>query len=271
MEYYEEGALRSVLHSDEMMKPWQWCVETCAQIASGLRFIHREGMMHRDLHSGNLLHKRTSTASKDNDEITDIADFGLSVAADSVAREQNGKYGVIPYMAPELFRGQPHTQSSDVYAFGIIMWEVSSQQSPFSGHDHDVLLMLEICNGIRPTIVDRTPKCWSDLMQRCWHQDQSKRPTADEIFDVAIDWKLILDNKRDDHDGIRQQFAEADTYRKQRPRPRRQELHSGACYSSRFIPHITDKLVSAYIQSQHNSLDIEQEEWAAEVSVICGI
>ena len=115
--------------------------------------------MHRDLHSGNLLHKCVSSVLKDNDEATDIADFGMSVAADSVARERDGKYGVIPYMAPELFRGQPHTQSSDVYAFGIIMWEVSSHQSPFSGHNHDLLLMLEICNGLRPTVVDATPKC----------------------------------------------------------------------------------------------------------------
>ena len=85
---------------------------------------------------------------------------------------------------------------------------------------------------------------------------------------MVNDWLDILDGYKDDHDGIKQQFAEADAYRKQQcPRPRRQEQHPGACYSSRFVPHITDKVISAYIQTQHNSLDIEQEEWAAEVSV----
>ena len=81
------------------------------------------------------------------------------------------------------------------------------------------------------------------------------------------DWDEILEGRQDGHDGIKQQFAEADAYRKQRPQPRRQELHSGACYSSRFIPHIFDKLITAYIGSRQNSLDSEQEELAAEVSV----
>ena len=148
------------------------------------------------------------------------------------------------------------------------MWEVSSQQSPFSGHNHDVLLMLEICNGLRPTLVDATPKCWSDLMQRCWHPNPPNRPSAKEVSDILFDWFMIINGVRYDHDGIKQQFAEADAYREQRPRPRRQERqHPGACYSSRFVPHISDKVISAYVQSQHNSLDIEQEDWAAEVSV----
>ena len=193
MQYYTEGALRSVLQSDEMMKTWLRCVDRCGQIASGLALIHKEDIVHRDLHSGNLLHQLSKRS--DYDAATEIADFGMSVAADSVARERDGKYGVIPYMAPELFRGQPHTQSSDVYAFGIIMWEVSSQQSPFSGHNHDVLLMLQICNGLRPTLVDATPKCWSDLMQRCWHPNPSNRPTADEVEDIVCNWDMILQGK----------------------------------------------------------------------------
>src|SRR5688572_20413043 len=98
MQYYSEGALRSVLQSDEMMKTWQWCVNSCSDIAISLKFIHEEGMIHRDLHSGNVLQKHMST----NDEVTCIADFGMSIAADSVAGGQDGKYGVIPYMAPEL-------------------------------------------------------------------------------------------------------------------------------------------------------------------------
>ena len=98
MRFYPEGALRSVLHSDEMMKTWQWCVNTCARIAECLKNIHKEGMVHRDLHNRNLLYRITRTVLKDKHELTDIADFGMSVAADSVACERDGKYGVIPYM-----------------------------------------------------------------------------------------------------------------------------------------------------------------------------
>ena len=83
---------------------------------------------------------------------------------------------------------------------------------------------------------------------------------------MVHDWLDILEGRPDDHDGIKQQFAEADAYRKQRPRPRRHEKHPGACYSSRFVPHISDKVISAYVESRRNSLDIEQEDWDAEVS-----
>ena len=84
---------------------------------------------------------------------------------------------------------------------------------------------------------------------------------------MVHDWLYILEGRRNDHDGFKQQFADADASRKQRPRLRRQEQHPGACYSSRFVPHISDKVISAYVESQHNSLDIEQEDWATEVSV----
>ena len=104
MEHYSEGTLRSVLQSDEMMQAWQSCVAACANIAIGLRNIHKEGMVHRDLHSGNLLNVFGRNAKQDRVLVTDIADFGMSIAADSVAGGQDGKYGVIPYMAPELFR-----------------------------------------------------------------------------------------------------------------------------------------------------------------------
>jgi hypothetical protein len=129
--------------------------------------------------------------------------------------------------------------------------------------------MLKICNGLRPTIVDDegTPECWIDLMQRCWDPDPSKRPTASEAHRIIRDWWSILEGRRDDHDGIRQQFTKADAYRKQRPQLRRQEQHPGARYSSRFVPHITDKVITAYAQSQHSNLEIEQEDLAAEVSV----
>src|SRR6185295_2018618 len=206
-------------------------------------------------------HEYANTPDKDNEELTYIADFGMSIAADSVAGGRDCKYGVIPYMAPELFRGQPHTKSSDVYAFGMIMWEVSSHQSPFSERDHDVLLMLDICDGLRPTIVEGTPKCWVDFMQRCWDPDPSERPTAREANDTVFDWYWILAGTRDDYDGIRQQFAEAEAYRKQCPWPKRQEQqHSGACYSSRLVPHITDEMITAYTRQ-----DIEKN-WTAVVS-----
>src|SRR5262245_30336994 len=68
---------------------------------------------------------------------------------------------------------------------------------------------------------------------------------------------MILEGKRDDHDGIKQQFAEADAYRQQQgPQPRKQEQqHPGACYSSRFIPHISDKVMPRQVNLPRTAVE----------------
>ena len=49
----------------------------------------------------------------------------------------DGSYGVIPYMVPELLWGRPHSKASDMYAFGMIMWELSAGEPPFSDCEHN--------------------------------------------------------------------------------------------------------------------------------------
>ena len=66
--------------------------------------------------------------------------------------------GVMSYLAPELLNGcGSYSQETDIYAFGIIMWEVSSEQRPFHQFKHDIDLALQICQGLRPEITEDTP------------------------------------------------------------------------------------------------------------------
>ena len=60
----------------------------------------------------------------------------------------------MPYIAPELFNGGVYSQASDVYAFGIIMWEISSGEKPFDDIVHDKVLSLRILKGF----VQKLPK-----------------------------------------------------------------------------------------------------------------
>ncbi|PKK66968.1 kinase-like protein, partial [Rhizophagus irregularis] len=75
--------------------------------------VYYEGeIIHRDLHSGNIFFNYH----------TYIGDLGMSKSAtESTDNDEN--YGIIPYMAPEIFRGQKYTKASDIYSFGMIMWE----------------------------------------------------------------------------------------------------------------------------------------------------
>ena len=121
-----------------------------------------------------------------------ISDFGLSRSATAESTDNNENYGIIPYMAPEIFLGQKYTAASDIYSFGMIMWEVMTGRRPFWDKSHDADLIIEIVDGLRPPIVTNAPKGYIELMEKCWHSDPSKRPTATDILDKV---KNIYNNE----------------------------------------------------------------------------
>ncbi len=116
-----------------------------------------------------------------------IGDLGLAI----LQSESGGIkeiMGVMPYLAPELFIGGAYSQASDIYAFGIIMWEISSREKPFLEITHGKQLAQRIFTGLRPEITDDTPQFYRDLMQKCWDIDPAKRPSAKEIYELIRSW-----------------------------------------------------------------------------------
>ncbi|CAI2179164.1 19628_t:CDS:2 [Funneliformis geosporum] len=96
--------------------------------------------------------------------------------------KNNNIYGVLPFIAPEVLRGQPYTLSSDIFSFSMIMWEFISGILPFNNEAYNFQLSLDINKGKRPEIIEDTPQCYINLMKRCWDMNSLKRPTALEIF-----------------------------------------------------------------------------------------
>ena len=88
---------------------------------------------------------------------------------------------MIPYIAPEIFKGFPFSKESDIYSFGMIMWELTTGCKPFSNVEHDIQLIYKILDGVRPEITEDTPECYADLMKSCWDNDPNKRPSITEI------------------------------------------------------------------------------------------
>jgi serine/threonine protein kinase len=91
-------------------------------------------------------------------------------------------------MAPEILRKKAYTQSSDIYSFSMIMWEFTSGIPPFNNRAHDLHLSLSICKGERPEIIENTPQCYINLMEKCWNEDPLKRPSTSEVKDVIEKW-----------------------------------------------------------------------------------
>jgi len=93
----------------------------------------------------------------------------------------NKIFGVIPYVAPEVLSKKPYTKKSDIYSFGMIMWEFTTGKKPFHDRPHNHCLTLDILRGERPQTTDDSPEFYAKLMRRCWDHNPENRPTAREV------------------------------------------------------------------------------------------
>ncbi|RHZ74608.1 hypothetical protein Glove_220g24 [Diversispora epigaea] len=178
--YAKYGDLYHFLNKNFAKMTWENKIVFLRNIVGGIKRIHNKKILHRDLHSGNIL-------IQDNFGRAIISDLGFSQPATikSDLSRKSQIYGIIPYMAPELFKGRPYSYKSDIYSLGMIMWQMTSGHRPFHDQEHGPKLILDILDGKRPEITEDTPECWANLMKRCWHPDPSQRPTINEIYNLS--------------------------------------------------------------------------------------
>ncbi len=229
MKYYENGNLYSYLDEAQGMLCWRDIVEILWGISGGIEYIHESGLVHGNLHGGNLL------VENEQDSIdARIADVGLHGPIDK--KNSNDIYGVLPYIAPEIFKGNPLTKASDIYSFGIIMWTLSAGIRPWCNRPHDLKLASEICSGLRPEIIDGTPNVYIQLMTQCWDSDPSKRPTAFQLYKLIESWvTAICDDPNPSELSDQFDIAEEKKFSDLERNKFHQEIHSQAFYTSRFL------------------------------------
>ncbi|RIB26729.1 kinase-like domain-containing protein, partial [Gigaspora rosea] len=172
MEFAIHGDLHNYLLKNLDILSWKEKLDILLLIARNLKELHDKDIIHCDFHSGNILINHGDPKIN-----VKICDFGTSKLAD-VSSDYNEVYGVISYIAPEVFKHGHYTKKSDIYSLGMIIWEVMSGYKPFYGREHDVTLILDILDGLRPNFIEGIPKEINDLMKKCWENDPLKRPTA---------------------------------------------------------------------------------------------
>ncbi|PKK75325.1 kinase-like protein [Rhizophagus irregularis] len=180
MRYYENENLYSYLAESMGNLCWRDVVDILWSISAGLNVIHELGLIHGNLHGGNIL-----VESKMNSINAKIADTGLHGPAN---KQISQTYGVIPFVAPEIFGGNTPTKESDIYSFGMTMWMLSAGVRPYCDIPHDSQLIRQICSGIRPSVVNGTPPVFSKLMLQCLNSSPSSRPTASQISECLENW-----------------------------------------------------------------------------------
>ncbi|RIB27261.1 kinase-like domain-containing protein [Gigaspora rosea] len=154
---------------------WQQRIEIFYDITYSLMKIHDSKLIHRDLHPGNILQGR-------NSNIWYISDLGF---CGPVNQEPGDIYVNIPYAAPEVLCGKGHTQASDIYSMGIIMWQLTTSHPPYGGIYREGQLkpfINKICEGLRPDSINGIPPDYENIMKICWSKNVSERPNAEYLF-----------------------------------------------------------------------------------------
>ncbi|POG60729.1 uncharacterized protein OCT59_026091 [Rhizophagus irregularis] len=187
LDYAEGGSLNNWLSKNYKYFSWFAKLNTLLNISNGLKEVHQKQRVHRDLHTGNILFFVNNINIFD-DNIISISDMGLCGEVDNI--DKSNIYGVMPYVAPEVLRGNPYTQAADIYSFGMIMYFVSTGRQPFAKYAHDEILALDICNEIRPEISEpEAPKCYIDLMEKCWDSNPENRPDSLTLYKSILQFR----------------------------------------------------------------------------------
>ena len=94
-----------------------------------------------------------------------------------------GTTGSLRYMAPEVAMRQIYSEKVDVYSYGIMLWQMASDQIPFKGLSRDDFMERVVVGGERPKIGALWPKRFIILLQACWHADSRRRPSFEKVID----------------------------------------------------------------------------------------
>eukprot|EP00027_Filamoeba_sp_ATCC50430_P007235 CAMPEP_0168546232 /NCGR_PEP_ID=MMETSP0413-20121227/3387_1 /TAXON_ID=136452 /ORGANISM="Filamoeba nolandi, Strain NC-AS-23-1" /LENGTH=619 /DNA_ID=CAMNT_0008576393 /DNA_START=488 /DNA_END=2344 /DNA_ORIENTATION=- len=148
-------------------------VEMCLNVASGMIYLEQKNIVHRDLGSRNLLVTET-----DGRYVVKVSDFGLSRQVEENDAVYSSKEGVFPvkWSPPEVINFRQFTSKSDVWSFGVTMWEIFEfGRVPYPTMSNEECVV-QVMKGYRLPQPETCPDPVYTIMMSCWNNDPSLRP-----------------------------------------------------------------------------------------------
>eukprot|EP01113_Clastostelium_recurvatum_P035084 TRINITY_DN4844_c1_g1_i3.p1 TRINITY_DN4844_c1_g1~~TRINITY_DN4844_c1_g1_i3.p1 ORF type:complete len:616 (+),score=114.14 TRINITY_DN4844_c1_g1_i3:50-1897(+) len=182
-EMLEGGALSSILRNPVIKMDIATIKLVVLSIARGMMHLHAEGLIHRDLAARNVL-------VGDGWKVK-VSDFGMSRRDSSNLAQTVHNVGPLKWMPPESISRGEYSRKSDVWSFGVTVWEVLTRAvSPFPEMSVIEAGRAIVDQGLRLTIPEDCPVELSALMEACWRQNPNDRPEFSFIIDQLVDWKV---------------------------------------------------------------------------------
>ncbi|RIB03698.1 kinase-like domain-containing protein [Gigaspora rosea] len=176
LQFANNGNLRNYLKTKQINGlyriSWNELIKIAKDITRGLKHLHDNDIVHRDLHSMNILINNGSAL---------ISCFGIS-------KYFNGTTAGIPaYIEPQCLL-HPTTcerdEKSDIYSLGVLLWELTSGIPPFNNIPYEIVRRRFCMNeSERESIIENTPLGYYELYKKCWSSSPLQRPTLNEILD----------------------------------------------------------------------------------------
>jgi len=172
-EFMEGGCLFHRLHEKTPLRDPTKLTIIALGVAYGLQYLHSQRVIHRDLKSLNVL--------LDANDFPKVCDFGMSRVMPNDNSLMTGSVGTAQWMAPEIIKSEFYSEKSDVYSYGIMLWELITAEIPFK-QMRDVQVSYAVANNnARPMIPQNCPPKLAKLVRICWDSNPNERPDFSTI------------------------------------------------------------------------------------------
>jgi tRNA A-37 threonylcarbamoyl transferase component Bud32/predicted esterase len=183
-EYVDGGTLNEWI-SRRSVRGWRQRVELLIGVADALATAHDANILHRDIKPGNILVTKSGYAK--------LADFGLAKLAEELANRQRDMQttrtgvvlGTVAYMSPEQAAGQPLDARSDIFSFGVVLYEVLAGRRPFHGTS-DLELRQNVVGAEPEQLPDSVPAAVRQIVEKAIEKDPAERYQTMRDFVVDL-------------------------------------------------------------------------------------
>jgi beta-lactam-binding protein with PASTA domain/predicted Ser/Thr protein kinase len=180
MEYLPGRSLKDVIRHEAPLDPVR-AIDITVQILKAARFAHRHGIVHRDLKPHNVM--------LDDEDRVKVTDFGIARAGASDMTQTGSIMGTAQYLSPEQAQGHAVSQSSDLYAVGVILFELLTGHVPFDADSAVTIALKHVSEAPpAPSAFDPSvPPALETIVLRALEKDPAQRPADADAFIHALE------------------------------------------------------------------------------------